>query len=246
MNKTLFKEKNYIEELVTLIRSDIDEQSLIDKLSNYHNSDIAETLVRLTPNERKNLYNILGAQRIAEILPYSDDTELFFNELSIDSAAKVISLMDSDDAVDVLGDLDDEKKREIVKRLDFSSRNKVKMLLSYDEEEIAEGDVRTVLHLSPVLAPYKAAVLPLSKKLSDKATEVYEDLSKKFNIDYDEAGSIGKRYRREDEIGTPYCITVDFDTLEDNTVTIRDRDTMEQIRLPISELEKYIEEKIKF
>lgn len=136
MNKTLFKEKDYIEELVTLIRSDIDEQSLIDKLSNYHNSDIAETLVRLTPNERKNLYNILGAQRIAEILPYSDDTELFFNELSIDSAAKVISLMDSDDAVDVLGDLDDEKKREIVKRLDFSSRNKVKMLLSYDEEEI--------------------------------------------------------------------------------------------------------------
>lgn len=117
---------------------------------------------------------------------------------------------------------------------------------AYDEEEIAEGDVRTVLHLSPVLAPYKAAVLPLSKKLSDKATEVYEELSKKFNIDYDEAGSIGKRYRREDEIGTPYCITVDFDTLEDNTVTIRDRDTMEQIRLPISELEKYIEEKIKF
>lgn len=117
---------------------------------------------------------------------------------------------------------------------------------AYDEEEIAEGDVRTVLHLSPALAPFKAAVLPLSKKLSEKATEVYEELSKKFNIDYDEAGSIGKRYRREDEIGTPFCITVDFDTLEDNTVTIRDRDTMEQIRLPISELEKYIEEKVQF
>ena len=117
---------------------------------------------------------------------------------------------------------------------------------AYDEEEIAEGDVRTVLHLSPVLAPYKAAVLPLSKKLSDKATEVYEELSKKFNIDYDEAGSIGKRYRREDEIGTPYCITVDFDTLEDNTVTIRDRDTMEQVRVKIDELEKWIEERIIF
>ena len=117
---------------------------------------------------------------------------------------------------------------------------------AYDEEEIAEGDVRTVLHLHPALAPYKVAVLPLSKKLSDKATEVYEQLSKKFMCDYDEAGSIGKRYRREDEIGTPYCITIDFDTLEDNQVTIRDRDTMEQIRLPIDELESWIEEKVKF
>ncbi|NFI85603.1 glycine--tRNA ligase, partial [Clostridium botulinum] len=97
---------------------------------------------------------------------------------------------------------------------------------AYDEEELEGGDVRNVLHLHPALAPFKAAVLPLSKKLSDKSQEVYSMLSKKFNIDYDEAGSIGKRYRREDEIGTPYCITVDFDTLEDNTVTIRDRDTM--------------------
>ena len=114
---------------------------------------------------------------------------------------------------------------------------------AYDEEEISEGDVRTVLHLHPALAPFKAAVLPLSKKLSEKATEVYEELSKRFNIEYDEAGSIGKRYRREDEIGTPYCITIDFDTLEDNAVTVRDRDTMEQVRMPISELEKFLEEK---
>ncbi len=113
---------------------------------------------------------------------------------------------------------------------------------AYDEEELEGGDVRNVLHLHPALAPFKAAVLPLSKKLSDKSQEVYSMLSKKFNIDYDEAGSIGKRYRREDEIGTPYCITVDFDTLEDNTVTIRDRDTMNQIRVNINELEKFIEE----
>ena len=117
---------------------------------------------------------------------------------------------------------------------------------AYDEEEIAEGDVRTVLHLHPALAPYKVAVLPLSKKLSEKAEEVYSKLSKKFMCDYDEAGSIGKRYRREDEIGTPYCVTIDFDTLEDNCVTIRDRDTMEQVRVKIDELEKWIEEKIEF
>ena len=117
---------------------------------------------------------------------------------------------------------------------------------SYDEEEIAEGDVRTVLHLHPALAPYKVAVLPLSKKLSEKATEVYEMLSKKFMCDYDEAGSIGKRYRRQDEIGTPYCVTIDFDTLEDNQVTVRDRDTMEQVRISIDELVNWIESKIEF
>ncbi|WP_434298144.1 glycine--tRNA ligase [Clostridium sporogenes] len=117
---------------------------------------------------------------------------------------------------------------------------------AYDEEELEGGDVRNVLHLHPALAPFKAAVLPLSKKLSDKSQEVYSMLSKRFNIDYDEAGSIGKRYRREDEIGTPYCITVDFDTLEDNTVTIRDRDTMDQIRVNINELEKFIEDKLQF
>ena len=117
---------------------------------------------------------------------------------------------------------------------------------SYEEQEIAEGDVRTVLHLHPALAPYKVAVLPLSKKLSDKANEVYEMLSKKFMCDYDEAGSIGKRYRREDEIGTPYCVTIDFDTLEDNQVTVRDRDTMEQVRISIDELASWIDEKIQF
>ena len=117
---------------------------------------------------------------------------------------------------------------------------------AYEEQEIAEGDVRTVLHLHPALAPYKVAVLPLSKKLSEKAEEVYSKLSKKFMCDYDEAGSIGKRYRREDEIGTPYCVTIDFDTLEDECVTIRDRDTMEQVRVKIDELEAWIAEKIEF
>ena len=117
---------------------------------------------------------------------------------------------------------------------------------AYDEEEIAEGDTRTVLHLHPALAPYKVAVLPLSKKLSEKAEEVYTQLSKKFMCEYDETGSIGKRYRREDEIGTPYCVTVDFDTLEDNTVTIRDRDTMEQIRVKIDELDTWISNKVEF
>ncbi len=117
---------------------------------------------------------------------------------------------------------------------------------SYEEQQLEEGDTRTVLHLHPALAPYKVAVLPLSKKLSEKAQEVYEKFSKRFMCDYDEAGSIGKRYRREDEIGTPYCVTVDFDTLEDNTVTIRDRDTMEQIRLKIDEVAAWVEEKLEF
>jgi len=107
---------------------------------------------------------------------------------------------------------------------------------SYFEEEVGEGDIRTVLKLHPALAPYKVAVLPLSKKLSEKADEIYNNLSKYFMCDYDEAGSIGKRYRREDEIGTPYCVTVDFDTLEDGCVTVRDRDTMEQIRIKIEDV----------
>lgn len=117
---------------------------------------------------------------------------------------------------------------------------------AYEEQELGEGDTRIVLHLHPALAPYKAAILPLSKKLNDKADEVFQTLAKVFPVDYDEAGSIGKRYRRQDEIGTPYCITVDFDTLEDNQVTVRDRDTMEQIRIPIEQVEKYISEKIAF
>ncbi len=114
----------------------------------------------------------------------------------------------------------------------------------YENQDLGEGDSRVVLHLHPAIAPYKVAILPLSKKLSDKANEVYDNLSTKFMCDYDEAGSIGKRYRREDEIGTPYCVTIDFDTLEDNQVTIRDRDTMEQIRIPIEKLADYIEEKM--
>ncbi len=117
---------------------------------------------------------------------------------------------------------------------------------AYDEETVGENDVRTVMHLHPALAPFKCAVLPLSKKLGEKATAIYEDLSKRFSVDYDEAGSIGKRYRRQDEIGTPFCITYDFDSETDNCVTIRDRDTMEQIRISIDEVAKYIEEKVKF
>jgi glycyl-tRNA synthetase len=117
---------------------------------------------------------------------------------------------------------------------------------SYEEETLDNGEERNVLKLHPALAPFKAAVLPLSKKLSEKALEVYGQLSKHFMVDYDEAGSIGKRYRREDEIGTPFCITVDFDTLEDNTVTVRDRDTMEQIRLSVYDVADYISRKLEF
>ncbi len=111
---------------------------------------------------------------------------------------------------------------------------------AYDEEEVGEGDVRTVLRLHPALAPVKAAILPLSKKLGEKADEVYQKLIKKYNCEYDVAGSIGKRYRRQDEIGTPVCITIDFDTLEDESVTVRDRDTMEQKRIKIDELDSFM------
>ena len=117
---------------------------------------------------------------------------------------------------------------------------------AYDEETIGEGDVRVVLHLHPALAPVKAAILPLSKKLSEKALELYDELAKYFPCDFDETGSIGKRYRREDEIGTPFCITYDFDTENDGCVTVRDRDTMEQIRIPMSEVKDYILAKIRF
>ena len=128
---------------------------------------------------------------------------------------------------------------------------------AYDEEVVGQDkkgndDVRVVMHLHPALAPYKCAVLPLSKKLGEKAQEICDMLSKDFMVDYDEAGSIGKRYRRQDEIGTPYCITVDFETVGDEgtpgdgCVTVRDRDTMEQVRLPISELVSYLHEKVDF
>ena len=117
---------------------------------------------------------------------------------------------------------------------------------AYDEETLEGGDTRVVLHLNPFIAPYKVAIMPLQKNLSEKAKEVYADLAKYFMCDYDEAGSIGKRYRRQDEIGTPYCVTIDFDTLEDNTVTIRDRDTMKQERIAIADLKNYIADKIVF
>ena len=125
---------------------------------------------------------------------------------------------------------------------------------AYDEEVVdaAKNDVRVVMHFHPALAPFKCAVLPLSKKLSDKAREIQQELSKEWMVDFDETGSIGKRYRREDEIGTPYCITVDFDTVGDaektgdNCVTVRDRDTMEQVRLPISKLKAYLTEKLAY
>lgn len=117
---------------------------------------------------------------------------------------------------------------------------------AYNEEKLDDGETRIVLKLHPALAPYKVAVLPLQKKLSEKAEEVYMSLSKKFMSTYDETGSIGKRYRRQDEIGTPYCLTVDFESLENDTVTIRDRDTMQQVRLHVSEVEAYISKGIEY
>ena len=125
---------------------------------------------------------------------------------------------------------------------------------AYDEEVVdaEKNDTRVVMHFHPAIAPFKVAVLPLSKKLSEKAMEIYNDLATDFVVDFDDAGSIGKRYRREDEIGTPFCVTVDFETVgdentpADNAVTVRDRDTMEQVRIPISELKAYIAEKVKF
>ncbi|CDA71643.1 glycine--tRNA ligase [Ruminococcus sp. CAG:579] len=119
---------------------------------------------------------------------------------------------------------------------------------AYDEELIdaEKNDVRTVMHIHPALAPVKACILPLVKKLKEPAGELYAQLAKKFVVEYDEAGAIGKRYRRQDEIGTPFCITYDFDTLEDGCVTVRDRDTMQQERVAIADLEKYLEEKLAF
>ena len=121
---------------------------------------------------------------------------------------------------------------------------------AYDEEVLTDSkgkeDIRKVLHLHPALAPFKAAVLPLSKKLGEVAEPIYDELKKYFRVDYDEAGSIGKRYRREDEIGTPFSICVDFDTQEDGCVTVRDRDTMEQIRIPVDQVREYIEQRLQF
>ena len=117
---------------------------------------------------------------------------------------------------------------------------------AYDEQELEGGDTRIVMHLHPAIAPIKAAILPLQKKLAPAAEELYTKLSADFNVDYDLSGSIGKRYRRQDEVGTPFCITVDFDTLEDGTVTVRDRDTMEQVRIHQDELPAFLAEKLEF
>ena len=117
---------------------------------------------------------------------------------------------------------------------------------AYDEEEVGEGDTRVVLHLHHALAPVKVAVLPLQKQLNDKADEIYAELCKHFACDFDASGSIGKRYRRQDEIGTPYCVTVDFDTLEDGAVTVRERDTMAQVRIPVENLAAYFEEMLEY
>ena len=117
---------------------------------------------------------------------------------------------------------------------------------AYDEEEVGDGDVRTVLHLHHFIAPVKVAVLPLQKQLSEKAEEIYSELVKHFACELDASGSIGKRYRRQDEIGTPYCVTVDFDTLEDGSVTVRERDTMAQVRIPVENLRAYFEEQLEY
>lgn len=117
---------------------------------------------------------------------------------------------------------------------------------AYNEEKLEDGTERTVMKFHPAIAPYKAAIFPLSKKLGEQALEVYAELAKDFNVDYDDSGSIGKRYRRHDEIGTPFCLTFDFDSLEDNCVTVRDRDTMTQERVKISDLKSFLEDKIAF
>ncbi len=117
---------------------------------------------------------------------------------------------------------------------------------AYEEEELEGGDTRVVLHLHHALAPYKVAVLPLQKKLTEKAEEIYKNLCKKFSCTFDETASIGKRYRRQDEIGTPYCVTIDFDSLEDNCVTVRERDSMAQVRISIDELDEYLTKNLEY
>ena len=146
---------------------------------------------------------------------------------------------------------DDEKKERYIPYVIEPSLGADRVTLAflcgaYDEEELENGDMRTVLHFHPAIAPVKIGVLPLSKKLGDGAQAVYTELSKYYNCEYDDRGAIGKRYRRQDEIGTPFCITYDFDSLDDNAVTVRDRDTMEQERIKISELKTYFENKFDF
>jgi glycyl-tRNA synthetase len=146
---------------------------------------------------------------------------------------------------------DDEEKRKYIPYVIEPSLGADRVTLAflcaaYDEEEIKEGDVRTVLHFHPALAPVKIGVLPLSKKLNEGAEKIYQELCKTWNCEYDDRGNIGKRYRRQDEIGTPYCVTFDFDSLEDGAVTVRDRDSMEQERVKIEDLKAYFEEKLAY
>ena len=146
---------------------------------------------------------------------------------------------------------DDEKKEKYIPYVIEPSLGADRVTLAflcaaYDEEEIGEGDVRTVLHFNPAIAPVKIGVLPLSKKLNEGAEKIYAELSKYYNCEFDDRGNIGKRYRRQDEIGTPFCITYDFESETDQAVTVRDRDTMEQVRVPIAELKNYFEDKFRF
>ncbi|RKD32123.1 glycine--tRNA ligase [Lacrimispora algidixylanolytica] len=146
---------------------------------------------------------------------------------------------------------DDEKKERYIPYVIEPSLGADRVTLAflcaaYDEEEIAEGDVRTVLRFHPAIAPVKIGVLPLSKKLNEGAEKVFGELRQYYNCEFDDRGNIGKRYRRQDEIGTPFCITYDFDSEEDHAVTVRDRDTMEQVRVPIAELKSYFEDKFRF
>ena len=146
---------------------------------------------------------------------------------------------------------DDEKKERYIPYVVEPSLGADRVTLAflcaaYDEEELEGGDVRTVLHFHPALAPIKIAVLPLSKKLGEGAEKIYTELCKYYHCDYDDRGAIGKRYRRQDEVGTPFCVTYDFDSETDGAVTVRDRDTMEQVRIPIAELKNYFEDKFRF
>lgn len=150
-----------------------------------------------------------------------------------------------------MGYFDDEKKEKYIPYVIEPSLGADRVTLAflcaaYDEEEIAEGDMRTVLRFHPAIAPVKVGVLPLSKKLSEGAQKVYSELSKYFHCEFDERGNIGKRYRRQDEIGTPFCVTYDFDSETDGAVTVRERDSMEQERVPITALKEYLEKKFQF
>ena len=146
---------------------------------------------------------------------------------------------------------DDEKKTKYIPYVIEPSLGADRMVLAflcsaYDEEELEGGDMRTVLRFHPALAPVKIGVLPLSKKLNEGAEKVYAKLSKKYNCEYDERGNIGKRYRRQDEIGTPFCVTYDFESEEDGAVTVRERDSMEQERVKIDELDAYFAKKFEW